>query len=187
MTIVPRQRMSVDEFLVWSAQQPQGRFELVDGRVVAMSPERVSHTRAKYAVWSAFTGVLRSKADQPCEVLGDGIGVRVDAMTLYEPDCLIRCGERLVGDAIETSDPVAIVEVVSPSSLAVDTGSKLGDYFRLTSLRHYLIIKLERRAVIVHTRTQDGQIHTRVLHAGPLTLDPPGITVDVESLFPDQL
>ena len=37
----PPGRMRVDEFLAWAMAQPEGRFELVDGTVVAMAPERL--------------------------------------------------------------------------------------------------------------------------------------------------
>jgi Uma2 family endonuclease len=36
-------RMTVDEFIDWAAAQPGGRYELLDGKVYAMSPERVGH------------------------------------------------------------------------------------------------------------------------------------------------
>ena len=41
MTVVaPRPPMKVAEFLTWAEAQPQGRYELVDGKIVAMAPER---------------------------------------------------------------------------------------------------------------------------------------------------
>ena len=42
-----RGRMTVDQFLAWAMAQPEGRFELVDGEVVAMAPERAGHARLK--------------------------------------------------------------------------------------------------------------------------------------------
>ena len=68
-----------------------------------------------------------------------------------------------------------MVEVLSPSSLARDSGAKLEDYFRLPSVRHYLIVKTENRTIIHHARGADGIILTRIVHEGPLLLDPPGI------------
>lgn len=35
----------------WVEAQPRGRFELVDGAVVAMAPERVAHARTKARAW----------------------------------------------------------------------------------------------------------------------------------------
>jgi Uma2 family endonuclease len=50
----PSGRMTVDQFLSWAMAQPDGpRYELVDGEVVAMAPERAGHARRKAAVWLA--------------------------------------------------------------------------------------------------------------------------------------
>ena len=77
---------------------------------------------------------------------------------------------------------MVLVEVVSPSSRARDSGSKLEDYFRMPSVRHYLIVKTENRSVIHHERDvihhhRDvaGAITTRIVRDGSIRLDPPGI------------
>jgi Uma2 family endonuclease len=171
------QRMTADEFIPWAMQQPEGkRYELVAGEVVAMAPERAAHARAKFHVARQLEdGGKAARLD--CEVFGDGTAVRVDATTVYEPDALVRCGQRLDDDATELSDPVIVVEVVSPSSHKRDSGSKLADYFRLPSVRHYLIVKTESRAVIHHERDAAGGIATRIIRDGTLRLDPPGIVL----------
>ena len=57
-----------------------------------------------------------------------------------------------------------------------DAGAKLEDYFRLPSVRHYLILKTENRTSFI-TRGADGIILTRIVREGPILLDPPGITL----------
>ena len=46
-------RYSREEFRRWCADQPRGRFERVDGRIVAMAPERIGHVRIKAAAHRA--------------------------------------------------------------------------------------------------------------------------------------
>ena len=84
---------------------------------------------------------------------------------------------------MEISDPVVVVEVVSPSSRAIDSGAKLTDYFRLPSVRHYLVVNIDARAVTHHRRGEAGDIATRILRDGTLALDPPGLTVEVAAHF----
>ena len=74
-----------------------------------------------------------------------------------------------------------VVEVMSPRSQSVDAGAKLSDYFRMPSVRHYLIVRTKDRTVIQHTRAADGTMLTRIVREWPIVLDPPGITLD--SLF----
>ncbi len=177
MSATAHPHMTADEFLVWAEQQPVGvRYELVAGTVVAMAPERAIHGRLKGRFYAALTQAIRA-AGLPCEAFPDEMAVRVDAKTVYEPDALVRCGPPLDDNAIEVVDPVVVVEVLSPSSRRLDTGGKLEDYFRLPSLRHYLIVKTENRAVIHHRRSDDSTILTSIMRDGDIRLDPPGITV----------
>lgn len=179
---VTREILNADDFLTWSLAQTTGRFELDNGRVVAMTPERVGHARAKSQAWLALRLAIAARA-LPCEALPDGMTVRVDDRTVYEPDTLVRCGPRLENDVVTVRDPILLLEVVSPSSRGIDKGAKIAGYFSLPSVRHYLIVDLERRLVIHHRRLDDGRIETRLLASGPIDLDPPGITIQTADIF----
>lgn len=50
MNAITKQRMTVAEFLVWAEAQPEGRYELVDGEIIRMAPERLRHTVGKFEV-----------------------------------------------------------------------------------------------------------------------------------------
>jgi Uma2 family endonuclease len=179
----PRQtRFTADEFIAWALEQPAGRFELDNGGVVAMAPERVSHAVAKRNALLALHNAIGARR-LACQALPDGMSVRVNDRTVYEPDALVRCGPPLPGDAVEVRDPSIVVEVVSPSSRGIDRGVKLAGYFALPSVRHYLIVDTDQRTLIHHHRGADGRIEVRVLHDGPLTLDPPGLTIEIPEIF----
>jgi Uma2 family endonuclease len=181
MTAVTKLRMNADEFIAWAISQPK-RYELIGGEVIAMSPERVEHSEIKGNVYLALRKAIRA-AGVACRAYPDGLAVRIDRSTIYEPDALVRCGPPIDGAAVELNDPMIVVEVTSPSTQTVDAGAKLDDYFKLVSVRHYLIVKVRNRSVIHHARDDHGRIETRVVSSGPLALEPPGITVEVESLF----
>ncbi len=172
-----RKRMTSDEFLAWAMEQPEtSHYELVDGEVVAMAPEQIAHTRTKAFVWRRLTeGIEAGKL--LCEALADGATVEVDAHTVYEPDALVRCGPRLPGTAVKLTDPVIVVEVRTRSTGGRDAGIKLVDYFRVPSVRHYLIVRTEDRTIIHHQRGENGIILTRVVRDGPIQLDPPGLAL----------
>lgn len=174
--------MTVDEFIAWAMAQPEGRFELVDGTVVAMAPERAAHARLKARVWRAFDDQIRERGLH-CEGLPDGMTVKVDEHTAYEPDAQVHCGEALADDVVLVPAPVIVVEVLSPSTATRDTGAKLADYFRVASLRHYLIVRTDRPTVIHHRRGDGDLIETRIVTAGSLDLDPPGIALDLDRIY----
>jgi Uma2 family endonuclease len=174
--------MTVDEFLGW-AEGREGRWELVDGRLIAMAPERVAHLESKARAWAALQQAI-DRADVQCQALPDGATVRVSARTAFEPDALVYCGPRLSSDAIATPNPVIVVEVLSDGTAKRDHGVKLSGYFSLPSVAHYLILDPEGRTAIHHRRGQGDVIETRILTAGPLRLDPPGLELAAEALFP---
>jgi Uma2 family endonuclease len=175
-------QMSADEFLPWS-EGKEGRWELHDGVPVMMAPERSVHAETKAEAYVALREAIRLKG-LSCRVYPDGMAIRVDARTTYEPDASVTCGPRVPADAIEIADPVIVVEVLSPSTAGTDHGRKLSGYFSLPSVEHYLILDPDRSVVIHHKRGQGDAIETRVLTDGVAKLDPPGFEVAVEALFP---
>src|SRR5512143_2055471 len=183
MSIVARPRMTSDEFLAWAMQRPEGeRWELVGGELIAMSPERSGHALVKARVWRALDDAITG-AGLACTAYPDGMAVEIDDFTVYEPDALVRCGDPLDADAVKITDPLIVVEVLSPSSQARDAGAKLADYARLPSLRHYLLVDIKTGAVVHHRIGEAAGIYTRILREGSLDLDPPGIRIDLVAVF----
>jgi len=179
----PPGRMTVDQFLSWAMAQPDGsRNERVAGEVVAMAPERAVRARRKAAVWLALRDSIKV-ASLPCEALPDGMTVKIDEHTAYEPDAVIHGEEALPDDAVLVPEPVIVVEVLSPSTATRDTGAKLADYFRLPSLHHYLIVRTDRPTVIHHRRGDGELIETRIVTSGTVLLDPSGITLHLNGIY----
>jgi Uma2 family endonuclease len=118
----PKQtEFTADAFIAWALEQPEGRFELDNGALVTITPERIGHGRAKNRTLRALEAALAARG-LGCEAHPDGATVRVDDRTVYQPDALVRCGPPLPDDAIEVADPIIVVEVVSPSSRGIDRG-----------------------------------------------------------------
>ena len=174
--------LTAEEFITWALEQPVGRFEFDNGVVVAMAPECANHATAKGNAFMAPHNAISGRG-HTCQAFPDGMSVRIDDRTVYEPDALVRCGPRLPGDAIEANDPVIIVEVVTPSSRGVDRGVKLASYFLLPIVRHYLSVDTDKRVVSHNHRGDEGRIEVQILHDGSLTLDPPGLTIEVRDIF----
>ena len=171
------------EFRAWAEQQPRGRFERVDGRVVRMTPERLVHGLLKGAVYRALDEAVRAAGIEAL-AFPDGVTVEVGEDTDYEPDALVNLGSIASLDGMAAPNPVIVVEVLSPGTRSVDTGEKLAGYFRVPSVQHYLVVSARRREV-VHYRRAAGAIATTVVTEGAIALDPPGISVALEAIYRD--
>ena len=165
MTALPKTRMTVDEYLSWAEEQP-GRYELLDGAVFAMSPEGAGHAERKAAVHAALLAGIRARG-LAGYALPDGMTVRINEVTAYEPDALVYCGVKLASTAIEVPNPVIVVEVLSPSTRHIDLAAKLADYFRLPSVE----------------RAADETILTRIVSEGRIKLAPPGLEIAMADVY----
>lgn len=191
MSVVPRDEMTVDQFLDWAKRQHDERYELIDGVVIRSQSERLVHSEQKFDAGFAMRTAVRATR-RPCFVLVDGPHVRITKKTTFRPDGLIYCGPRHPRDVMEVPNPMVVYEVVSPDSGARDHGDKLRGYFSVGSIQHYLVIDPDQRMVIVHSRPRPGTtdptsgpdvLLTRIVTAGDITLEPPGITIAIADLF----
>lgn len=179
---LPDRKMTVTEFLAWWESVPgDDRFELVDGQVVAMGRDRVSHNRAKMRAVNCLAAAIR-EAGVDCEAFVDGVGVSANQFNYRLPDAIVHCGN-IDSDALIAANPVIAVEVVSPSSEERDVHAKLHDYFGITSVEHYLIVYDDRGYLVHHRRAGGGPLETTFVSEGELDLSPPGIRVSVDELL----
>jgi Uma2 family endonuclease len=173
--------MNVDEYLAWAQEHP-GRYELSAGEIVAMSPEGAGHAAVKFAVQAALLAGIRARG-LPCHMLPDGMTIRIDETTAYEPDALVYCGTKLALSAIEVPAPIVVVEVLSPSTRRIDASAKLAGYFRLPSVAHYLIVDPNKPLVLHHARASGDTILTHIVIQGTIELDPPGLAVALADIY----
>ncbi len=181
MTALPQTRLTVDEYLAWAQGQP-GRYELYEGTVHAMSPEGAGHAEVKGAVYRALLTGTRARG-LPCYVLPDGMTVRIDKSTAFEPDALVYCGTKVPPRSLEIPEPVVIVEVLSPSTRRIDTFAKVSGYFRLASVAHYLIVDPTQPLILHYARAAGDTILTRMVRDGAITLDPPGLELALADVY----
>ena len=183
MTAPAIKRMTVPEFLAWAESREGTHHELVRGEIVAMAPERADHVEAKRRAANALEDVI-TRAGVACQAFVEGLAVAVDEETSYIPDALVNCGARVPPDAQIASNPVVVVEVLSPSTRGLDKTVKLADYLRVASIMHYLIVDLLRRHVVIYSRQPDGIVTVAIAREADIVLDPPGLSLAAASLFP---
>ena len=176
-------RMTAAAFMAWYDLQPKGRrYELLNGRVYEMQSERLGHTRTKTKCQAVLAQSI-AKRGLLCESIGDGMAVRVDEATVFEPDVSVRCGAALSSDITLILDPIIVVEVLSPTTQHVDIFRKFNGYFRNPSIAHYIIINSVDGNLVHHRRGSDGRIESSHWASGVLVLDPPGLSLDLAELF----
>lgn len=170
--------MDREAFFAWAEAQEE-RFERIEGEAMMMSPECVGHVRVKSQVWRVLEDALAGRTG--FEVLGDGVAVSVDPDTDYQPDVVVNAGAELPPGTYVASNPLVVIEVLSPSTQRIDSFIKRDRYLSLPSVRHYLLFRADRR-LVTHWR-RDGSLTPDEWTGGAVPLDPPGILLDLDLIY----
>lgn len=184
MNLILPNRLTVDEFLLWSMDQERGRYELEAGRIVVMQAENASHTKTKQRAYAALAEAI-VHAGLPFYAMPDGPTVRIAADRAYEPDGLIAPLPEVPDHALEIPNPIAVFEVLSPipASLQRDLSIKVEGYGRVASIEHYVIIDPLERQVLHYRRKGEVLVPPAAAAEGTLRLDPPGLEVAIEAML----
>lgn len=145
--------LTVEEYFAWEETQ-QEKHEYWDGEVVAMAGVTKNHHR----VARNFANRLNvAFGDGPCEVFMADIRVRVEPRRKYfYPDVVVSCDDREDED-LYVKYPCLIIEVLSPSTEAIDRGVKFAKYREILSLKEYVLVQVAQPGVEVYRRGDRGQ------------------------------
>ena len=148
-------------------QEIEGRtgekFEYHEGRLVSWrmmsggSPEH-SHIGGNL-IGSIFKNLTASEKLATCNVYTSDLQLKVpDTAKYVYPDAAVVCGKPSFDTRIKTAvtNPVVVVEVLSPSSVRYDMGEKFDYYSRLPSLREYVLVAQDEYVVEVRSRAEAG-------------------------------
>jgi Uma2 family endonuclease len=145
--------MSAAEYLDWEPTQ-EDRYEYWDGEVVAMSGGTRNHNRISLNFSKLLDDAL---INRNCEVYIADVKVQVEPGRKYfYPDVVVTC-DKGDDDAQIVQFPCLIIEVLSPSTEAIDRGVKFARYRQFTSLQEYVLVQVDRPKVEVFRRNDLNQ------------------------------
>lgn len=153
MAVERVRQMSVEEFLDF-AEGSEEWYEYIDGELHTMTTATFRHNVISHNI-SSRLGLLL--AEQNCQALGMGQGIRVGETRFLVPDVCVVCGEPLLeaGSRI-LLNPVLVAEVTSPTTINMDRGAKRDYYFNASSIETCLIVDQHRIFVESNTRGAAG-------------------------------
>ena len=169
--------MSLDQFLAWEREQPD-RFEFADGAVTMMTGGSAAHVTIAMNIAFTLREGLRGSG---CRPFGSDMKVIANGAVRY-PDISVICHP--IDDAeTRLTEPVVVIEVVSPSTEHLDRGRKKFDYFATPSVRQYAIVEQDERLVDLYTRTDAGWVNELITGDAVLHLSSIGVELSLDAIY----
>lgn len=183
MSTAPNTLLTPEQYLEIERAAPY-KSEYFNGEMFAMSGGRAPHNLIAMNTGRELSAALRAR---PCRVYGSDMRVRTSNGLHTYPDLVVTCGKEQFADATQDVllNPLAIVEVLSPSTEAYDRGKKFASYRTIPSLCEYLLLASDGMDADLHVRRNDGTwLLTSVSGSeGAVTLDSVGCTLKLADLY----
>jgi Uncharacterized protein conserved in cyanobacteria len=171
---LPR-RVTYGDYLA-ATQNSERRLEFMDGVIVAIAGGSDEHNAIAFRFSVLFGVRMRSgchgyNSDQRFWIESTKRGRYSDGSII--------CGKPAhpAHDNQATTNPLVVVEVLSPSSEGDDEGDKRRDFQSLASLQAYVLVAQDARCVKVYRRTERGEwLHEPDVYRDGDSFELPGLT-----------
>ena len=157
MASQPVTKLTEEEYLT-RERAAEYKSEYFDGEMFAMSGASMRHSDLQGNIQGHLFAAL---AGGQCRVHGSDLRVRISKRMYTYPDVLVVCGEPKPADKEHDVllNPVAIFEILSPSTEKYDRGLKLQYYRTIPSLQDYILVDQDQIRIEQYTR-QDANVWT---------------------------
>ncbi len=178
--------VTVEEFDTFvAAQAGLDVYELVDGVIIMMSNPTIAHEQIVANIAAPLKGTTDKRQ---CQTFMGGMRVqRSDNLRdgdKTKPDIVVRCGPRAAGTYI--TDPLIIVEVLSPTTMDIDRGRKLEFYKALPIVRHIVLAYQDQMRVEHYHRSDEGfDLEVLTTPTNTLTLEAVDFSIDLARVYFD--
>lgn len=147
--------VSVAEYLAHE-EKAEYKSEYFAGRLYMLAGGSPNHNRISGNVFAALLDRTRGKG---CEPFNSDQRVNLPGGLRTYPDVTVVCGkiEYDEDDSHAITNPILIIEVLSPSTASYDLGEKFGFYREAASLQEYLTIHQNKIHVEQWYKQENGQ------------------------------
>jgi len=173
------------DYKAWELK-PGERFELINGVAYAMSAPNTSHQRISIRLASELHTFLKG---EKCEVFAAPFDVRLfyeeddSDDTVVQPDVIVVCDPKKLGEEGCRGAPDLVVEILSPSNMAIEMERKLLLY-REAGVREYWIVDPKDKHISIYL-LKDGEYTLRTCHIQDIVRPSvvPGLEIPLSTIF----
>jgi Uma2 family endonuclease len=153
------EKISYADYLTWNDGK---RWELIDGTAFDMTP--APGTRHQQVSGALFANIYTFLKGKPCQVFSAPFDVCLfehsegneDITDVIQPDITIICDKRKINEKGIKGAPDWIIEVLSPSSIKYDFGTKLLLYQKY-GVKEYWIVDPDAKTINLYKIDDTGK------------------------------
>jgi len=179
----PVTKLSEEQYLALD-RAADFKSEFFDGEMFAMSGVSMQHARIQT---NLVVELSASLSGSDCEVFGSDFRVRVSKRLHAYPDVIVVCGPPRLGDEHQDIllNPVALFEILSPSTEKYDRGFKFQHYWTIESLKEYILVDQQQVRIEQYIRQAGNTwtLHTYQSLGEQLDLASIGASLSLQRIF----
>ena len=172
--------MSVEDYLILNRNSKDIRYEYLGGDVQMLAGGSPDHAIIIANLTSAIKGPLKGSY---CRVYNSDVQLKLAEKRYVYPDITISCDERDRNQKETIHYPLVVVEVLSPTTEAMDRGKKAAYYRSCPTIQEYMMVDSEEAFVEVH-RLEEGRWTINNFEPGDsITLESLGLRFPIEDAY----
>lgn len=144
-------KLSPQEYLA-QERASENKHEYQNGEIFAMSGGSFAHNLICMNLGASLHGQVKQR---PCHVLPSDQRVQLKDGYVY-PDVSVVCGKPEFADEDNLSNPVIVIEVLSPSTADYDGSGKFARYRQIASIQEYLLVAQDKTHVMHYVRQDES-------------------------------
>lgn len=171
--------LSFEDYLT-GEQEVAIRHEYLDGQIYAMAGASECHNTITQTLGSAIDNALRDG----CRVWQSDmkvVGKNDHKPFAYYPDIMAACGEN-TSDQYTRTNPILIIEVLSPNTARTDRSEKFANYTQIDSLLEYVLVAQDKPYLCIFRRRNAWRMEPFYAE-DVFTLESVGLTLPVVQVY----
>lgn len=160
MASLPQARYTPEQYLELD-REAEHRSEYVNGEILAIAGASREHNLVVTNLVREASLALRG---HPCETYSNDVRVQVNQTRCTYPDVVVACSQPnfLDGQLDTLTNPIVIMEVLSPTTAQDDRSWKFAHYRRLETLTDYVMLSQFQPFIEHYTRQGDRWVLTEI-------------------------
>lgn len=172
--------MDVEDYLLLNRNSKTVRYEYLDGELRMLAGGSPDHAIIIANLTAIIKGPLKGSQ---CRVYNSDVQLKLSEKRYVYPDITVSCDQRDRNQKDAIHYPRVVIEVLSPTTEAIDRGRKAAYYRASSTIQEYMMVDTGDMLVEVHRR-EDERWTINTFEAGDIvTLESLNIQFAIEEAY----